>query len=312
MSKKNFLPFEEAREFVLKLGFKNSKEWRNYCKYGLRPNNIPSLPNRVYKNSGWVSMGNWLGTGNVFHKNRIFLQFEDAREFARKLNLKGQTDWFKYCKSENKPNNIPTLPSEHYKNEGWVSWGDWLGTNKIATRIIEYLPFNKARKIVRDLGFKNETQWYSYCKTTDKPNNIPAIPRRIYKNEGWISMGDWLGYKIGFDGFLSFEKARDFVRTLKIKNAKEWQNYCVSNTKPNNIPSAPHLIYKNEGWVSIGDWVGTNSIKNGGIEYLDFKECRDFVRNLGLKSNYEWREYCKSGLKPDNIPANPESYYKKH
>jgi hypothetical protein len=30
---------------------------------------------------------------------------------------------------------------------------------------------------------------------------------------------------------------------------------------------------------------------------------------LGLKSAAEWREYCKSGQKPDDIPDTPERVY---
>tara|TARA_B110000495_G_scaffold188588_1_gene188949 strand:+ start:783 stop:1304 length:522 start_codon:yes stop_codon:yes gene_type:complete len=45
--------------------------------------------------------------------------------------------------------------------------------------------------------------------------------------------------------------------------------------------------------------------------YLLFKPAREFVRRLVLKSPKEWDEYVKSGNKPDNIPSNPSSYYKK-
>ena len=49
--------------------------------------------------------------------------------------------------------------------------------------------------------------------------------------------------------------------------------------------------------------------------YLPFKEAREVVRNeakkYNLKNNQDWKNYVKSGKKPDNIPANPSSYYKK-
>ena len=46
-------------------------------------------------------------------------------------------------------------------------------------------------------------------------------------------------------------------------------------------------------------------------KFRDFESAREFVRSLGLKSPKEWDEYVKSGKKPDNIPSNPSSYYKK-
>ena len=44
-----------------------------------------------------------------------FRDFESAREFARKLNLKGQREWFEYCKSGKKPVDIPSQPWKVYK-----------------------------------------------------------------------------------------------------------------------------------------------------------------------------------------------------
>ena len=45
-------------------------------------------------------------------------------------------------------------------------------------------------------------------------------------------------------------------------------------------------------------------------KFRDFESAREFVRSLHLKGNKEWREYCKSGKKPDNIPSNPNWVYK--
>jgi hypothetical protein len=44
------------------------------------------------------------------------------------LGLKNQKDWFEYCRSGKKPKNIPSNPQRTYKNRGWTSWSDWLGT----------------------------------------------------------------------------------------------------------------------------------------------------------------------------------------
>jgi len=59
-------------------------------------------------------------------------------------------------------------------------------------------------------------------------------------------MGDWLGTKrIANQNreFLSFEDARDFVRTLNLKSSEEWSEYSKSN-RPKNIPSTPDRYYK--------------------------------------------------------------------
>jgi hypothetical protein len=44
--------------------------------------------------------------------------------------------------------------------------------------------------------------------------------------------------------------------------------------------------------------------------WRSFKEAREFARKLNLKNTTEWKEYCKSGSKPDDIPVNPWKVYK--
>ena len=44
--------------------------------------------------------------------------------------------------------------------------------------------------------------------------------------------------------------------------------------------------------------------------WLPFEDARIFVRSLGLKGQKEWLAYCKSGKKPDDIPANAPLVYK--
>ena len=65
-------------------------------------------------------------------KSKInYLSFKDAREFARKLNLKNNQEWRAWCKSEARPPNIISTPERRYK-EDWNGWGDWLGTENIS------------------------------------------------------------------------------------------------------------------------------------------------------------------------------------
>jgi len=58
---KEYKSFEEARDFVHKLKLKSGEEWKNYCKSGQKPEDIPAYPNQTYKQVGWKGMGDWLG-----------------------------------------------------------------------------------------------------------------------------------------------------------------------------------------------------------------------------------------------------------
>jgi len=236
-----------------------------------------------------------------------FRDFESAREFARVLNLKGTKEWHAYCKSGNKPNNIPTNPYKIYKKE-WKGMGDWTGTGNVSPSHDKvYRSFKEARDFARSLGLATGGEWHAYCKSGNKPDDIPYGVPIIYKKDynGW---GDFLGTGRTRD-FCSFKDARKFVKALKLKTLKEWQEYCKSGNKPNNIPSSPIHSYKKDfkGW---GDFLGTGTLRTQDRVYRPFKEARAFVRSLKLKNWKEWIKYCKSGNKPDDIPADPSAVYR--
>tara|TARA_B100000287_G_C20247789_1_gene628856 strand:+ start:56 stop:271 length:216 start_codon:yes stop_codon:yes gene_type:complete len=58
--------------------------------------------------------------------------------------------------------------------------------------------------------------------------------------------------------FRNFIEAREFARTLKLKNRKEWDLWCSRNkqNKPKDIPALPNVAYKEQGWVNYDDWLG--------------------------------------------------------
>lgn len=59
--KRDFMPFEEAREFTRNLGIGSKTEWEQYIKTDQRPINLPTTPARSYKSKGWISWKDWLG-----------------------------------------------------------------------------------------------------------------------------------------------------------------------------------------------------------------------------------------------------------
>jgi hypothetical protein len=89
----NFRTFEDARAFVHELGLKSYEEWNDYCTSGRKPPDIPSNASRVYADSGWAGIGDWLGTGRVANREREFLPFSEARAFVHGLGLKSGNEW---------------------------------------------------------------------------------------------------------------------------------------------------------------------------------------------------------------------------
>lgn len=130
---KKFRSFEEAKTLVQSLHLNSKKKWDEYCREGRIPIDIPSSAHRVYKDKGWESWGNFLGSGTLYSNKKTFREYEKAKKFVNTLNLKNRQEWRDYCKSGKRPDDIPSVPDKVYKNNGWVSYAYWLGTKKIPT-----------------------------------------------------------------------------------------------------------------------------------------------------------------------------------
>jgi superfamily II DNA or RNA helicase len=276
---RNFLPFQEARAFVHRLKLKNQSEWNDYCKSkmpekGMRPANIPTAPHQKYSDFGWKSMGDWLGTGRIADKLKQYRPFNAAREFAHQLNLSSHTEWKDFCNGKmphkgTLPDDVPASPHQVYKHSGWKSYGDWLGTNRIADRLKTYRPFLEARTFARSLNLKTVSEWREFTKgkipiMVELPEDIPAAPNKTYAQKGWQGWGDWLGtarISTRFRVYRPFIDARAFARSLKLKSYKEWRAFCTGKLPqkgrlPEDIPAAPDNTYVDKGWLGYEDWLG--------------------------------------------------------
>ena len=130
---------------------------------------------------------------------KVWRPFEEAREFARSLNLRNRDGWYEYCKSGERPDDIPANPGIIYKNDGWKGVIDWLGNENITPYTREWRQLEEAREFVRSLQLKNMREWRQYRKFGKdgklKPDDIPSNPSKTYKNDGWNGYPDWLGYE---------------------------------------------------------------------------------------------------------------------
>ena len=307
--------FEEARAFARSLGLESRKDWVEWCMSADRPQDIPVDPSLIHCGEGgpWQGWPDFLGyeLRGTCSRSRGWRSFEEARRFIWGLGLKSQREWNEWSKSGERPPDIPSNPDRVYEEEGWLSYGDFLGYVAVEMR-----PFEEARSYARSLGLKSQREWEEWSKSGLRPRDIPSNPDRDYKGKGWLSWGDFLGYKEGYvpGEWRSFEDARDFVRSLGLNSKEEWYEWIKSDQKPHDIPSTPDEVYKGKGWLSWGDFLGHRpghvAEKRGTTEKRSFTEARDYVRRLGLKSKKEWKELCKSGKRPSDIPFNPDRGYK--
>tara|TARA_B100001175_G_scaffold309372_1_gene310979 strand:- start:3400 stop:6489 length:3090 start_codon:yes stop_codon:yes gene_type:complete len=301
LSRFSWMPFEKAREYVRGLNLLSASEWREYSSSGIRPNNIPSSPQKSYIKNGWINWGDFLGTGSIATKDIKFLTFNNARNYARSLNLKTVEEWYQL--KENRPSNIPSVPKKTYKNTGWSGWGDFLGIDDYKPNDEDWMQFNEARTFVRKLGLKNVNEWYEVLKTDKIPYNIPHSPAHIYKDQGWKGIGDWIGTDRVADQFreyLSFENARAYMKKNNITSLSQWKKY----RKENGIENIPYKLSRtySKNWKGRPHFFGT--------ETFTYEEAKQFVKKFKLKSSRDYFKFLKTTKSVINLPTVPSRKYK--
>lgn len=208
--KRNWRPFETAREFVRALNLPNQKAYEAWSKSGQRPDDIPGSPAKAYKPPQWDGWADYLGNGGG-RPRRIstagnYLPFPDARAYVQRLRLPTQHAYVEWAKTGDRPPGIPAGPYNIYGDE-WVSWADWLGTHGPNG----YLPFSEARAYTRNRQFRSRREWLDHAATSEFPQNIPMYPEHAYRETGWVDWPDWLGIQ----GKLTHPRILAILNSLK-------------------------------------------------------------------------------------------------
>ena len=66
-----------------------------------------------------------------------------------------------------------------------------------------------------------------------------------------------------FKKFIDLNKLKSIVRKKKILTAKQYNSFYSQLALKDNIPAIPNRSYKNKGWISWSDFLGTKN-KPGG------------------------------------------------
>lgn len=228
----------------------------------LIPENIPICPREVYLNRGWISWGDFLGTGRVQDNEIIknYISYDDAKKWILiNLDVKNLVEWKKLYKENKIPYFIPNRAERFYKKRGWISWSDFLNTDNIAMKYRKdiYLSYNDALELVRCNNIKSKIK-YGKIKYV----NLPSDPSKFYKE--WISWGNFLGTGRSQDNLLSLDyisygDAKKYVKEnlSGIKSERIWKENVKINKIPNSIPNHPELFYlrKNRGWLGWKDFL---------------------------------------------------------
>lgn len=230
----------------LKVEFKiieevNSLNWREREKYWIGYyKNISSLTN--------TSPGGEGGCGKKYH-----MDYDICKEEIKKYNITSKSQWIKI--SHTLPTHIPKNPVQFFK-EKWVSWGDFLSTNRIQDNCVKYkyLDYISVKKwIHKNLKIDTISGWKSV--KNQLPEFIPKRPERFYKKRGWVSWGDLLGNnRVAHQHrqIVSYHIAKNKVNELNIKSIIEYKK--LQKVSELDLPVHPHLTYKNKGFTSYEEF----------------------------------------------------------
>jgi hypothetical protein len=260
-----YRPFAKARAYVRALGLANAAEWRACCakKVGNRrvlPPDIPSAPDRVYADQGWISFGDWLGNDHVHASKITYRSYKDARSFVRALGIRTEPEWQAYCRGEiqqasPRPFDLPSNPHRTYKDDGWVSWGEFLGTGFVANYNRTFRSYQAARDYVRSQGLVDSKDWRAWCTAGKRPPDIPASPDQHYDGKGWVSWGEFFGStNIHPAQMMTTREAMPIVRELGIRNRAEFLDAKRTGKLPHDIPLT---IERRPDWIGWETFLGT-------------------------------------------------------
>lgn len=260
--RKVFWSYERARDWARGAGIKTGAQWKKMSKDGLLPVGVPAQPYKVY-NDRFMNWGKFLGTGHVATKEKPFVSYEEAREWARNLNIQTMIEW-KEKRKELCLEGIPAHPHRVY--EEFVNWGDFLGTGRIANKDREFLSYEEASLWAQEEGISSREEWYQRSKQ-GFPLNVPASPEEVYKDrfEYWSK---FLGTNIPprriyssingkVDNLWSYEQVSAWAKNEGILSSTHWAERCKLDL-PDGVPRRPQAIY--EEFKNWGDFLGIPQI----------------------------------------------------
>ena len=307
--KREFIEFELAVEYIHILNFQSRREYRAWSKSRNRPSDIPSNPDRVYKDQ-WRGWGYYLGTDVISNSKKEFRNFELAVEYIRALNFRRAKEHDQWSQSGNRPSDIPSRPDRVYKKQ-WRGWGHYLGTGVIANRKKEFREFELAVKYIRALNFQEAKEHEEWSQSGNRPADIPAYPGQVYKNQ-WRGWDYYLGESFVDNRkkeFRDFELAVEYIHTLNFQSRREYGKWSKSGNRPADIPSNPNKVYKNQ-WRGWEHYLGTGAIAGRKKEFRDFELAVEYIHALKFQSHGEYDQWSRAGNRPSDIPSNPGQVYK--
>jgi superfamily II DNA or RNA helicase len=166
-------------------------------------------------------------------------------------------------------------------------------------------PYEEAKKYAQSLNLKSYKDWNNLSKRKLLPRDLPNGVDRAYKE--WESWKVFLG-----NNFVTYEEAKKYVQSLKLKNQYDWIKFTKSGKLPRNIPADVYTVYQ-KNFEGIRIFLGINDLafKYQDRNYRSYIKAKKFMQSLALSGVRQWEKYIKIKKIPKDIPLNPLRAYGK-
>jgi superfamily II DNA or RNA helicase len=165
------------------------------------------------------------------------------------------------------------------------------------TRIIEYL---------RAVSSGTIPKGGSPVDSITKINVFTKVNEEEFNKSIQLKVWD----RVAFGNWRSYEEAKKYAQSLKLKGQKEWFDLSSTKTLPKDIPLSVHYIYKNK-FEGYGVFLGTGVIATQNKIFRPFNEARKYIRSLKFKNFETFLKFTKNKKFPTDLPVSPHNIYKK-
>jgi len=168
---------------------------------------------------------------------------------------------------------------------------------------MNYFDYQKSVKYLQENDIHDFQSWLKFLITVSDYGQVPKIPKYpniVYKDE-WKSWLTWFS----LDSLKNDEETRkDIFMMLKT---------FLIDTKQSSVVNYDLMIdeFLSKLFDKLYDTEKARKIlsKDKDNEYLSFKEAREFIRKLNLKSKKDWNRFKLTDDMPANIPKEPHIVY---
>lgn len=325
---KKFIKFECARIVIRGEKIANWKKWVKYCSSGRKPSNIPSNPNKTYKDNGWIGWADWLGTNNKKFNKKYIVNEDFFKTWSCEMSYVLGLWWADGCLygKYNNMFNISLHKNDHKLLESILCVMD--STHRI------FYQENMAKITIGSKKLCEDLIKLGGCKRKSLTAAFPNVPTTYLPD---FIRGLWDG-----DGTIYFNsKSKDYISSIMSGN--EIFLTKMHSELQSNIKGLKGSIYHGSTYLKKYDkWYHNRFVLQFGIkdtqklsiylkydkcnlsldrkkhrflmvkqpiEYLEYYDARLIYRSLRLSGRNEWRQRY-SEFKELGVPKYPESIYK--